>query len=218
MKKSAKFALYLMMAAGAALLLYPSASDFVHTLGQYQVVGAYEAQVASMEPQKLETLRQQAGDYNRALAEGGEQTEHYDTLMDVSGTMGYIEIPAIGVRLPIGHGTSEETLAAGVGHLEGSSLPVGGESTHCVLTGHRGLPTAKLFSDLDELEVGDRFFLHVLGETLTYEVVRITTVLPQDTGALEIAAGEDLCTLVTCTPYGINSHRLLVRGYRVEEN
>ena len=130
--------------------------------------------------------------------------------------MGYVEIPDIDVTLPIYHGTSEEVLQTAIGHIEGSSLPVGGESTHCVISGHRGLPSARLFTDLDQLTEGDTFTLHVLDETLTYEVDQISVVEPDDISLLEIEAGEDLCTLVTCTPYGVNSHRLLVRGHRVE--
>lgn len=136
--------------------------------------------------------------------------------MSGSGVMGYVEIPGIDVSLPIYHGTSEEVLQVAVGHIEGSSLPVGGESTHCVISGHRGLPSARLFTDLDQLAEGDIFTLRVLDETLTYEVDQIHVVEPDDITLLEIVEGEDLCTLVTCTPYGVNSHRLLVRGHRVE--
>ena len=130
--------------------------------------------------------------------------------------MGYVEIPSISCTLPIYHGTDEAVLQIAIGHMEGSSLPVGGESTHCVISGHRGLPSAKLFTKLDELVEGDVFMLQVLGETLTYEVDQIRIVEPREIDALEIVEGEDYCTLVTCTPYGVNSHRLLVRGHRVE--
>ena len=145
-------------------------------------------------------------------------SESYDTLLNVreDGIMGYVEIPAIGVNLPIYHGTEESTLDRGVGHLLGSSLPVGGTATHCVLTGHSGLAGQKMFSDLNLLKAGDLFFLRVMGETLAYRVTDIYTVLPEDTGKLTIDAGRDLCTLVTCTPYGVNSHRLLIRGERTE--
>ncbi len=142
----------------------------------------------------------------------------YENLLNIdgNGVMGYIEIPIIKVTLPISHGTSDEVLQNGVGHVEWSSLPVGGESTHCVLSSHRGLPSAKLFTNLDKLEPGDTFMLCILHEVLTYEVDQILIVEPKDTAALTITEGEDYCTLVTCTPYGINTHRLLVRGHRVE--
>ena len=147
-----------------------------------------------------------------------EQQAQYESLLDISGTgiMGYIEIPSINVSLPIYHGTSDSVLQIAVGHLDWTSLPVGGESTHCVLSGHRGLPSAKLFTNLDQIVEGDTFIIRVLDEVLTYEVDRILIVEPEDVTALQIESGKDLCTLVTCTPYGINSHRLLVRGHRVE--
>lgn len=146
-----------------------------------------------------------------------DEWAEYESRLDVTGTgvMGYVEIPRIKCSLPVYHGTEEAVLSAGIGHIEGSSLPTGGESTHCVLSGHRGLPSAKLLTDLDRMEKGDVFYLHVLDETLAYEIDRITTVEPDDLKELEIQEGQDLCTLVTCTPYGINSHRLLVRGHRI---
>lgn len=151
-----------------------------------------------------------------ALSE--EDKGAYDTLLDISGTgiMGYIEIPTINISLPVYHGTEDAVLQIAVGHLEWSSLPVGGEDTHCVLSGHRGLPSAKLFTNLDKLVVGDKFVMRVLDEVLTYEVDQILIVEPTDVSTLIIEAGKDLCTLVTCTPYGFNSHRLLVRGHRIE--
>lgn len=151
-----------------------------------------------------------------ALSE--EDKGAYDTLLDISGTgvMGYIEIPTINISLPVYHGTEDAVLQIAVGHLEWSSLPVGGEDTHCVLSGHRGLPSAKLFTNLDKLVVGDKFVMRVLDEVLTYEVDQILIVEPTDVSTLMIEAGKDLCTLVTCTPYGINSHQLLVRGHRIE--
>ncbi len=147
-----------------------------------------------------------------------EQYAEYLELLNVSGLgiMGYIEIPEISVRLPVYHGTDESVLQIAVGHLEWSSLPVGGESSHCVLSGHRALPSAKLFTDLDKLREGDIFMLRVLDEVLTYEVDKISIVEPSQVSALQVIEGEDLCTLVTCTPYGINTHRLLVRGHRIE--
>jgi sortase A len=146
-----------------------------------------------------------------------EEEEEYNSQLDISGTgiMAYIEIPKINCSLPIYHGTDEATLQIAIGHIPGSSLPVGGESTHCVISGHRGLPSAKLFTNLDQMEVGDTFMIHVLNETLTYEVDQILTVLPNELQELQIQEGEDLCTLVTCTPYGVNTHRLLVRGHRI---
>ena len=151
-----------------------------------------------------------------ALSE--EDKGAYDTLLDISGTgvMGYIEIPTINISLPVYHGTEDAVLQIAVGHLEWSSLPVGGEDTHCVLSGHRGLPSAKLFTNLDKLVVGDKFVMRVLDEVLTYEVDQILIVEPTDVSTLIIEAGKDLCTLVTCTPYGFNSHRLLVQGHRIE--
>lgn len=181
-----------------------------------------------MDTTALDAARAEAEEYNKTLVTIPEKpytkdalikaAESYDTLLNVreDGLMGYVEIPAIGVNLPIYHGTEESTLDRGVGHLLGSSLPVGGLGTHCVLTGHSGLAGQKMFSDLNLLKAGDFFFLRVLGQTLAYKVVEIYTVLPEDTGKLTIDAGRDLCTLVTCTPYGVNSHRLLLRGERTE--
>jgi sortase A len=181
-----------------------------------------------MDTSELDAARAAASAYNETLLTVPDKpftkdalikaSESYDTLLNVreDGIMGYVEIPAIGVNLPIYHGTEESTLDRGVGHLLGSSLPVGGAATHCVLTGHSGLAGQKMFSDLNLLKEGDIFFLRVMGETLAYRVTDIYTVLPEDTGKLTIDAGRDLCTLVTCTPYGVNSHRLLLRGERTE--
>ena len=168
---------------------------------------------------------EEAQDYNRLLLARenpylvtDEQRERYNSLLNVSGTgiMGYIEIPQIGCSLPIYHGTDHNVLQIAIGHLDWTSLPVGGESTHCVISGHRGLPSAKLFTDLDQLREGDIFVMRVLDETLTYEVDQILIVLPDETKDLLIEEGKDYCTLVTCTPYGVNSHRMLVRGHRIE--
>lgn len=178
-----------------------------------------------MDRTQYDEMWQAAVDYNASLLERengyfltDEQQSQYDSLLDVSGTgiMGYIEIPSIGVSLPIYHGTSDAVLQIAVGHIDWTSLPVGGAGTHCVLSGHRGLPSAKLFTNLDQVVEGDTFSIRVLDEVLTYEVDRILIVEPEDVSALEIEPGKDLCTLVTCTPYGINSHRLLVRGHRIE--
>lgn len=174
---------------------------------------------------EYEELWARAQDYNAELlkkqnrwAFSEEDTEEYEQVLNVGGTgiIGYVEIPSIKVSLPIYHGTDEAVLQIAVGHIQGSSLPVDGENTHCVVSGHRGLPSAKLFTDLDEMKEGDLFMIRVLDEILTYEVDQIHIVLPEDLTALEIEEGKDLCTLVTCTPYGINTHRLLVRGHRVE--
>ena len=217
--------LILALVAGLSLLLSPTVSDYWNSLHTSQAVASYDQAVKSMDEGKYDELLQRAGQYNRDLFLRGtlfaltdEEREDYNSQLDIdgSGVMGYIEIPTIKVSLPIYHGTSDDVLQVAVGHLEWSSLPVGGESTHCVLSGHRGLPSAKLFTNLDKLREGDTFLLRVLDEILTYEVDQILIVEPQDTAALEIAEGEDYCTLVTCTPYGINTHRLLVRGHRID--
>lgn len=217
--------LVLLMLTGICLMLYPSASDYWNSLHQSRAIAGYMEDVAELDTAQHEKMWKAAENYNEALAEQGihwslteEEKQFYDSLLDVTGTgiMGYIDIPKIRVSLPIYHGTDEAVLQIAIGHLEGSSLPVGGGSSHCVISGHRGLPSAKLFTDLDEMETGDRFLLHVLDETLTYEVDQIRIVVPDDMENLAIEKGKDYCTLVTCTPYGVNSHRLLVRGHRVE--
>ena len=219
--------LILMLFAGLSLLLYPTVSNYWNSLHQSRAIAAYVEQVAQTDNETFDQLRGQARAYNRTLVGKAyrydmtrQEREEYLGLLNVSenGIIGYIEIPDIHCELPIYHGTDADALQIGVGHIEGSSLPVGGESTHCAISGHRGLPSAKLFSDLDKLTVGDRFILRVLDETLTYEVDQIHTVLPGEMDELEIVEGEDYCTLVTCTPYGINTHRLLVRGHRVENS
>ena len=219
--------LVLMLFAGLSLLLYPTVSNYWNSLHQSRAIAAYVEQVAQIDNETFDQLREQARAYNRTLVGKAyrydmtrQEREEYLGLLNVSenGIIGYIEIPGIHCELPIYHGTDADALQIGVGHIEGSSLPVGGESTHCAISGHRGLPSAKLFSDLDKLTVGDRFILRVLDDTLTYEVDQIHTVLPGEMDELEIVEGEDYCTLVTCTPYGVNTHRLLVRGYRVENS
>lgn len=213
--------------AGVCLLLYPTVSDYWNSLHQTRAIGAYEETLIDMTEKNYSAYFDQADAYNEALsfplADYRQLSERadltaYAELLDVGGTgvMGYIDIDAIGVELPIYHGTDSSVLNIAVGHLEGSSLPVGGESTHCVLSAHRGLPSARLFTDLDRLKVGDAFTLSVLNRLLTYEIDQILIVKPEEVDALAIEPGQDLCTLVTCTPYGINSHRLLVRGHRVE--
>ena len=210
---------------GLSLLLYPSVSDYWNSFHQTRAIATYAENVAKLDNNQYDQLWEEARAYNEALCFRSnpyylseEQKAQYESLLDVSGlgVMGYIEIPEIDVSLPIYHGTEESVLQVAVGHLDWSSLPVGGESTHCVLSGHRGLPSAKLFTNLDKLQAGDIFMLRVLDEVLTYEVDQILIVEPQETGALRIEEGKDYCTLVTCTPYGINTHRLLVRGHRID--
>ena len=217
--------LVLLLLAGVSLLLYPSLSDYWNSMHQTRAIASYAETVSQLDTAQYDEMWKAAQDYNRSLAQRetafaltDEQKAAYESLLDVSGlgAMGYIEIPEIDCSLPIYHGTEESVLQVAVGHLEWSSLPVGGEGTHCVLSGHRGLPSAKLFTNLDRLVEGDTFVVRVLDEALTYEVDQILIVEPEDVTALQIEPGKDLCTLVTCTPYGINSHRLLVRGHRVE--
>lgn len=210
--------------AGTALLLYPTASDYWNSFHQSRAIAGYAESVSGLSAVDYERIWLDACEYNTALSGrttpftlSEEEWEVYLAQLDVSGdgAMGYIEIPKIGVSLPIYHGTGDTVLQVAVGHIESSSLPVGGASSHCVLSGHRGLPSAKLFTDLDQLNEGDIFQLQILNETLTYEVDQIHIVLPQEMNDLAIARGQDYCTLVTCTPYGINTHRLLVRGRRI---
>ena len=217
--------LFLILLAGLSLLLYPSVSDYWNSFHQTKAITTYAESVAALDNASYDAIWDAARQYNRNLLNRSnsfrlseEQKAEYESLLDISGLgiMGYIEIPEIDVSLPIYHGTEDSALQVAVGHLEWTSLPVGGESTHCVLSGHRGLPSAKLFTNLDKLREGDTFLLRVLDEILTYEVDQILIVEPQDTAALEIVEGQDYCTLVTCTPYGINTHRLLVRGHRID--
>ncbi len=217
--------LILMSFVGLGLLLYPTLSDYINSLHQSKAISAYAESVENMDTEEYEAMLSAARKYNAALAQStqryeltDEEERQYSQLLDVdgNGVMGYIEIPSIDVSLPIYHGTSDSVLNSSIGHLDWTSLPVGGESTHCVLSGHRGLPSAKLFTNLDKLVVGDTFLLRTLDEVLTYEVDQILIVKPSDIEALQIVPGKDYCTLVTCTPYGINTHRLLVRGHRIE--
>ncbi len=228
MKKKSSFVTAILIAAllaGALLLLYPTVSDYWNSFHQSRAIASYAEQVADLDDTTYDQIWADARAYNETLdnstsrfvmTEG--QKKIYEALLNIAdnGVMGYIEIPKIKCNLPIYHGTDEAVLQIAIGHVQGSSLPAGGESTHCVLSGHRGLPSAKLFSDLDQLTEGDVFLLRVLDETLTYEVDQIRTVLPDELDDLAIEEGKEYCTLVTCTPYGINSHRLLVRGHRVE--
>lgn len=196
-----------------ALLLYPIFANLYNEKVMEALIVDYDEMVSIADEDVLAEEYQKAAEYNS----GSSEYSYDDVLwLSESGMMGYIEIPSIDVCLPIYHYTDDESLKEGVGHIETSSLPVGGASTHCLLAGHRGLPGSKLFTDLDQVEIGDVFYLHVAGQTLAYEVTSIEVVLPDETEGLGITAGEDLCTLVTCTPYGINSHRLLVTGTRTE--
>lgn len=217
--------LILVLLAGLSLLLYPSVSDYWNSFHKTRAIATYAEEVANLNQDQYDEIWAAAESYNASLTDrvnayllSDAQKEEYQQLLNVSGlgVMGYIEIPSIDCSLPIYHGTEESVLQIAVGHLEWSSLPVGGESTHCVLSGHRGLPSAKLFTNLDKLQTGDIFMLRVLDNVLTYEVDQILIVKPQETGALRIEEGKDYCTLVTCTPYGINTRRLLVRGHRID--
>ena len=214
-----------LMIAGLGLILYPVISDQRNRSEASVLIVEYNDEVKAKTEAEWNMMLQNAYDYNTRLLEGSIQpdaeghVEGYSNELDVTGTgiMGYLDIEKIGVELPIYHGTDNGVLQIGVGHVEFSSLPVGGPSTHCVLSGHRGLPSATLFTDLPELEIGDEFTVTVLGQVFTYRVDQIETVLPEEVDDLSIVEGKDYCTLVTCTPYGINSHRLLVRGERVTE-
>ena len=217
--------LILILLIGLSLMLYPSLADWWNSFHSSRSIASYVEQVANIDDAQYEELWDAAWDYNQSLLHrpndfllSDEQQEIYKSLLDFGGNgiMGYIEIPMIDVMLPIYHGTKESVLQIAVGHLDWTSLPVGGAGSHCVLSGHRGLPSARLFTDLDKLKVGDVFMLHVLNEILTYEIDQILIVEPQDTDPLLIEPGKDLCTMITCTPYGINSHRMLVRGHRIE--
>lgn len=210
---------------GLSLLLYPTVSNYWNSFHQSRAVVTYAQTVSNLDDELYEQIWDNAIEYNKKLAQTGvkwelSQTEEAEyekqLVIDDTGMMGYLEISKINCTLPIYHGTDENVLQVAIGHLLGTSLPIGGESTHCVLSGHRGLPSAKLLTDLDQMVVGDTFIIRTLDEVLTYEVDQILIVLPDELDALQIEEGKDLCTLVTCTPYGINTHRLLVRGHRVE--
>lgn len=217
--------LLLILLVGISLLLYPTLSDYWNSFHQSRAIATYAEAVAEIDDDLYADMWNLAVKYNRELyrrqnqwAMTDEEIEEYESLLNIGGNgiMGYIEIPEINVSLPIYHGVDEAVLQIAVGHLPETSLPVGGLGSHCVISGHRGLPSAKLFTNLDQLVEGDIFIMRVLDETLTYEVDQILIVEPEDVSALAIEQGKDLCTLVTCTPYGINSHRLLVRGHRIE--
>lgn len=221
----AAFGLTVLFVIGLGLLLYPKASNYWNSLHSTKEVNQYAAQVEGLDEEYYADLMLKAEKYNLELTRrenayklSPEQEKEYMDLLDISdnGVMGYIEIPVIGVTLPIYHGTSNAVLQKAIGHLDWTSLPIGGPGSHCVLSGHRGLPSAKLFTDLDKVAEGDVFIIRVLNEVLTYKVDRILTVEPADTSSLTIEANKDYCTLVTCTPYAVNTHRLLVRGHRID--
>ena len=209
---------------GISVLLYPAFSNYWNSKTQSRAIVNYESVLEYLEPEDYSAIFQAAYDYNEALSQTEYQFRDYKDIpgyheaLKVEGTniIGYVKIDKIGVELPVYHGTSAEVLNIGVGHLEGSSLPVGGESTHSVMSAHRGLPSAKLFTDLDRLEYGDTFQITILDQVLTYQVDQVKVVTPREVDELMIADGKDYCTLFTCTPYGINTHRLLVRGIRIE--
>jgi len=217
--------LILVLLLGLSLLLYPSFSDYWNSKQQSYAVASYVQSVSSISKDQYKEMWDAAIAYNKSLLSreneyvlSERQKEQYDKLLSINGSpiMGYVDIPTIGVYLPLYHGTEEAALQVAIGHLEWTSLPTGGASTHCAVSGHRGLPSARLLTDLDRLIVGDYFIVNVLDKMFTYEVDRIRIVEPHQVDELLIQQGKDLCTLVTCTPYGVNSHRLLVRGHRVE--
>ncbi len=226
MKKSwTTVILVIILLLGVGIMLYPTVSDYWNSFHQSRVITEYAEHVAEMDESEYDKVIEDAREYNKRLNAGAYSprldeaaAEDYNSQLNVAGTgvMGYIEIPKINCTLAIYHGTSDAVLQIGVGHIEGTSLPVGGIGTHCVVSGHRGLPSAKLFTNLDKLEEGDIFMMRVLNETLTYEVDQVLIVLPHETEALNVDPEQDYCTLVTCTPYAVNTHRLLVRGHRIE--
>lgn len=210
---------------GLCLIGYPSFADAWNRYHSYHAINSYTERLENIEDSELTAMREAAQEYNSRLSERSasynlteEEMQEYRSLLDVDGKgmMGYVYIPKIRVTLPVYHTVDDSVIQTAIGHIPGTSLPVGGDSTHCVISGHRGLPSAKLFTDINLLKEGDTFMLQVLDETLTYEVDQIHTVLPEDVKDLNIEEGKDYCTMVTCTPYGVNTHRLLVRGHRVE--
>ncbi len=217
--------LVLILILGLGVLLYPTVSDYWNSIHQSRAIASYIEEIESMDPAVYEKEFERAREYNAQLIHNPnrfmmseEEYAEYESILNLtgSGIMGYIEIPKIECSLPIYHGTDESVLQVAVGHVEGSSLPTGGPGCHAVFSGHRGLPSARLFTDLDQLEPGDLFVIRILDRVMTYEIDQVLIVLPEEMDALAIDPNEDYCTLVTCTPYGINSHRMLVRGNRTE--
>ena len=216
--------LCLIILIGIGLISYPSVADWWNSFHQSRAIASYATAVSQLDSEEFDRMFEEAEEYNRRLAVTGikwsmteGEIQEYNRILDISdsGIMGYIDIPKLRQTLPIYHGTDDKVLQIAIGHLAGTSFPVGGESTHCVVSGHRGLPSARLFTDLDQLVVGDIWTMTILNRTVTYEVDRIRIVEPEDLSELQITEGNDYCTLLTCTPYGINSHRLLVRGHRI---
>ena len=217
--------LFFLLILGIAILLYPTVSDYYNSFHQSRAIASYVQQMEEMDESIYDAEWEEAARYNAQLMDlemrfvmDDEQREWYERVLDITGTgiMGYIEIPKIDCSLPLYHGTSESVLQIAVGHIEGTSVPGGGPATHMVFSGHRGLPSAKLFTDLDKLEIGDMFVIRSLNQVFTYEIDQVLIVLPYELDALAIDPEQDYCTLVTCTPYGVNTHRLLVRGHRTE--
>lgn len=208
----------LILAAGLAFMGYPLVSNWVCEMTASVEISDYNAIVEQEDTSALDAMLADAVKYNEALSGSGDSSSvaKYDDLLAVTDALGYLEIPKLGVYLPIYHGISDEVLQKGIGHMQETSLPVGGKSTHCVLSGHTGLPAAKLFTDLDQLKKGDKFYIHVLNRILAYKVDQIKVVLPEETEDIRVVQGKDYVTLLTCTPYGVNSHRLLVRGVRTK--
>ena len=216
----------LILLIGLSLLLYPTVADYINSLNYKKDIEDYQQEVLKLDDTARQEMLSSAHEYNTELLKRStrigelntEQRTAYESLLDPSGTgmMGYVEIEKVGIYLPVYHGTDESVLQSGIGHIEGSSLPVGGVGTRAILSGHTGLPSSKLFSNIDQLKKGDTFELHILGEILTYQVKSTVVLLPEDAEKQEIDPERDLCTLMTCTPYGINSHRLLVTGVRIE--
>ena len=220
------FILVLILLIGGGIIAYPTFSDWWNSMHQSRAVATYANAVENTNTEEMEAMIEAAREYNKLLLTKSnryrmdeEEEEEYLSLLDLTGNgiMGYIQIPKIGVNLPVYHGTSDSVLQKAIGHIEGTSLPVGGDSTHCAVSGHRGLPSAKLFTDLDKLDVGDVFTVTCMNYTCTYEIDQVRIVEPEDLSELNIIAGEDYCTLITCTPYGVNTHRMLVRGVRMPE-
>lgn len=212
------------LAVGTGLLLYPSVANYWNSLYQTKAIMDYNDAISSMTTQQYQEILDDAKAYNKRLGETGiqwvmtdEQKEEYNKMLKIDGSevMGYISIPKIHVKIPVYHGTDETVLQSSIGHLEQTSLPVGGKSSHCSVSGHRGLPSARLFTDLDKIREGDTWTMNVLNETLTYEADQIRIVEPEDLTNLNITESKDFCTLITCTPYGVNTHRLLIRGHRI---
>ena len=219
--------LTLAFVVGIALLAYPSFSDWWNTFHQTRAIAGYTSAVANMDREDFDRMWAEAEAFNEYLSKKTnrfnltpEELATYNSILDVTGTgiMGYIDIPSIKISLPIYHGTDEAILQIAIGHIAGTSFPIGGEGTHAAVSGHRGLPSARLFTDIDKLQAGDKFLLQILDRTLTYEVDQIRIVLPQELQDLEIDPYQDYVTLITCTPYGVNTHRLLVRGHRVDND